>query len=145
MDQVPPPGPPILFHIRAIGIITLLTTFDLLLVMYSLETILANGVSAMVLFGSEYLILLASVWGTGARYAVNVIDIRRARGRADAPSWEEKSMWLFYIDLAVGECVSPSRAFGTRTRHKLFGLGVYMVRPGDDLGCRAGEMVYSGR
>lgn len=105
MDQVPPPGPPVLFHIRTIGIITLLTLLDILLVMYSLETILVEGVSAMVLFGSEYLILLASISGTSARYTVNVVDIRRARGRADAPSWEEKSMWMFYIDLAVGGCL----------------------------------------
>lgn len=57
----------------------------------------------MVLFVSEFMILLASINGTSARYVVGLIDLRRARGRADAPSWEEKSMYLFYVDLAVGE------------------------------------------
>lgn len=103
MDQIPAPGPPTLFHIRAGGIITLLATLDLLLVFYSLDDILSNGVSAMVLFTSEYMILLASVWGTMARYSVSCIDLRRARGREDAPPWQEKSMYMFYIDLAVGE------------------------------------------
>ncbi|RSH94287.1 E3 ubiquitin-protein ligase hrd1 [Saitozyma podzolica] len=101
MDQIPPPGPPALFHIRTSLIITLLTIADLVLVTYSLESILLDGVSAMVLFASEFMILLASIGGTTARYVVGLVDLRRARGRVDAPSWEEKSMWLFYVDLAV--------------------------------------------
>ncbi|ORY27651.1 hypothetical protein BCR39DRAFT_537671 [Naematelia encephala] len=101
MDQIPPPGPPLTFHLRTASIIFFLTALDLILVSYSLETILVDGVSAMVLFASEFMILLASVSGTMARYIVGLIDLRRARGRADAPSWEEKSMYLFYIDLAV--------------------------------------------
>ncbi|WWD16854.1 hypothetical protein CI109_101286 [Kwoniella shandongensis] len=101
MDQIPPPGPPPTFHLRITLIITFLTLFDLLLVTYSLESILVDGVSSMVLFASEFTILLASILGTSARYGVGIIDLRRARGRADAPSWEAKSMWLFYVDLAV--------------------------------------------
>lgn len=102
MDQIPPPGPPSSFHIRMSTIITILTISDLLLVAYSLESITIDGVSSMVLFASEFMILLASITGTTARYVVGLIDLRRARGREDAPSWEEKSMYLFYVDLAVG-------------------------------------------
>lgn len=86
----------------------------------------------MVLFTSEYMVLLASIWGTGARYGVNCIDLRRARGREDAPAWEEKSMWMFYIDLAVGESLvflfmthppHPSRCeVAPRSRFSLSGL-----------------------
>ena len=54
------------------------------------------------------MILLASIAGTAARYGVNCLDIRRARGREDAPAWEAKSMYMFYIDLAVGKSPSPS-------------------------------------
>lgn len=103
MDQIPPPGPPTLFHIRVGSIITILSSLDLLLVLYSLDSILSNGVSGKVLFTSEFMILLASIWGTMARYFVSCMDLRRARGREDAPTWEEKSMYMFYIDLAVGE------------------------------------------
>ena len=67
MDQVPPPGPPKLFHIRAINIIILLTVVDALLVGYCLEAISIEGVSSMVLFASEFMILLASINGTAAR------------------------------------------------------------------------------
>ena len=102
MDQIPPPGPPSLFHIRISVIIFVLALIDLGLVTYSLDTILIEGVSAMVLFASEFMILLASISGTSARYLVGLVDLRRARGRVDAPSWEEKSMYLFYVDLAVG-------------------------------------------
>lgn len=49
------------------------------------------------------MVLLASIVGTVARYGVNCLDIRRARGREDAPAWEAKSMYMFYIDLAVGK------------------------------------------
>jgi hypothetical protein len=91
------------FHLRVSAILAILLTIDILLVSCSLETILSNGVSAMVLFASEFTILLASIGGTTARYVIGLIDLRRARGRVDAPSWEEKSMWLFYVDLAVGE------------------------------------------
>jgi E3 ubiquitin-protein ligase synoviolin len=103
MDQIPPPGPPTIFHVRCSLIIGLLTLIDCALVIYSLESIVVDGVSAMVLFASEFMILLASIGGTSARYTVGIIDLRRAQGREDAPSWEEKSMYLFYVDLGVGK------------------------------------------
>lgn len=84
-------------------ITALLLLLDVTLVTHSINSILTDGVSAMVLFASEFTILLASIMGTILRYSVGVVDIRRARGREDAPSWEAKSMWLFYVDLAVGE------------------------------------------
>jgi E3 ubiquitin-protein ligase synoviolin len=103
MDQIPAPGPPTSFHIRIATFTALLSTTDLLLVYYSLDSILTYGVSAKVLFVSEFMVLLASIMGTVARYGVNCLDIRRARGREDAPAWEAKSMYMFYIDLAVGK------------------------------------------
>jgi E3 ubiquitin-protein ligase synoviolin len=103
MDQIPAPGPPRLFHIRVASILTLLTAIDFSLVIYTLDTISSNGVSSMVLFVTEFVILLASITAIGARYTVGLVDLRRARGREDAPAWEEKSMWLFYINLVQGE------------------------------------------
>lgn len=109
IDQVPPPGPPMGFHIRIVTVTSLLTMFDALLFIYSAESVLVDGPTAMILFASEFAILLASVAGTWARYIVGIIDLRRARGRADAPAWEEKSMYLFYVDLVVGEFLLPVR------------------------------------
>lgn len=103
LDQVPPPGPPWGFHVRIASVTVLLTLFDSLLFMYATESVLVDGVSAMLLFASEFAILLVAIAGTWARYTVGIIDLRRAGGRADAPTWEEKSMYLFYIDLAAGK------------------------------------------
>ncbi|WVQ77436.1 hypothetical protein IAR50_007122 [Cryptococcus sp. DSM 104548] len=101
MDQIPPPGPPKSFHARMMGIIAILMALDLFFVGYALNTILTEGVSSMIIFTTEFLILQTSIAGTAARYTIGVIDLRRARGREDAPPWEAKSMYLFYVDLAV--------------------------------------------
>lgn len=102
MDQVPHPGPPIIFHLRISTILVLLAAVDACLVLYALESLLFDGVSATILFASEFMILFASCAGIAARYTVGVVDIRRTRGDPDAPAWEGKGMCLFYIDLAVG-------------------------------------------
>jgi E3 ubiquitin-protein ligase synoviolin len=41
----------------------------------------------------------------GAKYVINLVDLRRAvrMGGHDAPPWEEKSMWVFYVDLVSGK------------------------------------------
>ncbi|TXT10974.1 hypothetical protein VHUM_01725 [Vanrija humicola] len=101
VDQIPPPGPPLSFHLRIAAIMTILTVTDIVLFLYSAESIVLEGVSVMILFTSEFAILLVSILGTWARYGVAVADLRRAQGREDAPAWEQKSMYLFYVDLAV--------------------------------------------
>jgi len=52
----------------------------------------------------QYAILMASATNTTAKYYVCVIDLRRARQRGgeNAPPWQNKSMWVFYIELATG-------------------------------------------
>jgi E3 ubiquitin-protein ligase synoviolin len=48
---------------------------------------------------------MASVMNTIAKYLLSAYDLRRAgrRGGEDAPPWENKSMWVFYIELVTGE------------------------------------------
>lgn len=102
MDQVPPPGPPTSYHVRMLSVMSVLTVSDLLLFAYAVQTSISlQGRTANVLFASEFAILIASILGIWARYIVGILDLRHARGRVDAPVWEEKSMYLFYIDLAV--------------------------------------------
>jgi E3 ubiquitin-protein ligase synoviolin len=40
-----------------------------------------------------------------AKYGLSIYELRRAssRGGANAPPWEAKSMWLFYIELLTGK------------------------------------------
>ncbi|KAF8170208.1 hypothetical protein K438DRAFT_1982734 [Mycena galopus ATCC 62051] len=103
MDQRPYPGPSLVFHVRMTGLFLILWVTDLLLFMIAVDSTLANGISGMVLFASEYGILMATVANTVAKYLLCTYELRRAgqRGGENAPPWENKSMWVFYIELAT--------------------------------------------
>ncbi|KAF8626828.1 hypothetical protein AX15_004660 [Amanita polypyramis BW_CC] len=103
MDQVPYPGPPLLFHIRMSTLFVILWITDFIMFLVAVESTLSNGVGGMVLFASEYGILVASVMNTISKYLLSVYDLRRSgqRGGENAPPWENKSMWVFYIELAT--------------------------------------------
>ncbi|TEB37547.1 hypothetical protein FA13DRAFT_1771004 [Coprinellus micaceus] len=103
MDQRPYPGPPLLFHFRMAVLFVILWWIDLGMFLFTVEHTLSVGVGGMVLFASEYGILIASVMNTIAKYALSAYELRRAgqRGGENAPPWENKSMWVFYIELAT--------------------------------------------
>ena len=104
MDQQPYPGPPMLFHLRTNVMFLILWTIDMLMLEFAIESVLTHGVGGIVLFGSEYAILLASCLNSILKYFVMVYDLRRARTRGgdDAPVWENKGMYMFYIELITG-------------------------------------------
>ncbi|KAG1745343.1 uncharacterized protein EDB91DRAFT_1269589 [Suillus paluster] len=103
MDQRPYPGPPTLFHVRMTSLFVILWCIDLLMFAVAVESTLKNGIGGMMMFASEYAILMASATNTTAKYCVCVIDLRRARQRGgeNAPPWQNKSMWVFYIELVT--------------------------------------------
>ncbi|KAJ7874684.1 hypothetical protein B0H14DRAFT_2501920 [Mycena olivaceomarginata] len=103
MDQRPYPGPSLLFHARMTALFIILWVTDLLLFMIAVDSTLAYGISGMVLFASEYGILMATVINTVSKYLLCTYELRRAgqRGGENAPPWENKSMWVFYIELAT--------------------------------------------
>ncbi|KAF9071017.1 hypothetical protein BDP27DRAFT_1219752 [Rhodocollybia butyracea] len=103
MDQRPYPGPPLLFHVRMSVLFVILWTTDLLMFLVAVENTLAHGVTSQILFASEYGILMATVTNTISKYLLSAYDFRRAgqRGGEIAPPWENKSMWVFYIELAT--------------------------------------------
>lgn len=47
---------------------------------------------------------MASAMNVIAKYLICVIDLRRAqrRGGENAPPWQNKSMWIFYVELVTG-------------------------------------------
>jgi E3 ubiquitin-protein ligase synoviolin len=53
---------------------------------------------------TQYAILMASALNTSAKYFLSLYELRRAsqRGGENAPPWENKSMWVFYIELSTG-------------------------------------------
>ncbi|KAF8891697.1 hypothetical protein BD779DRAFT_1512509 [Infundibulicybe gibba] len=103
MDQRPYPGPSILFQIRMSTLFVILFSTDLLMFLIAVDNTLTHGVGGMVLFASEYGILVATVGNIIAKYVLSSIDFMRAgrRGGENAPPWEDKSMWVFYIELAT--------------------------------------------
>ncbi|TFK75324.1 hypothetical protein BDN72DRAFT_954954 [Pluteus cervinus] len=103
MDQRPYPGPSTLFHVRMGTLFIILWTTDLLMFFVAVENTIAHGVGGMVLFASEYGILMASMGNTIAKYLLSTYELHRAsrRGGENAPPWENKSMWVFYIELAT--------------------------------------------
>ncbi|GAA5886011.1 hypothetical protein JCM6882_004232 [Rhodosporidiobolus microsporus] len=82
-------------HARMIGLLSLLWVSDVLLLVYAVDSILFDGPTVMIMFASEYMILLANIWSTTAKYVINVIDMRREE------PWEEKSIYVFYVELAA--------------------------------------------
>ncbi|KAJ7078905.1 hypothetical protein B0H15DRAFT_788594 [Mycena belliarum] len=103
MDQRPYPGPSLLFHVRMTALFLILWAIDLLLFMIAVDSTVYNGIGGMVLFASEYGILMATVANTVSKYLLCAYELRRAgqRGGENAPPWENKSMWVFYIELAT--------------------------------------------
>ncbi|KAG8719545.1 E3 ubiquitin-protein ligase hrd1 [Ceratobasidium sp. 395] len=101
MDQQPYPGPPTIFHLRTIALFNLLALVDIVMMGSMAEIILHDGVDGLALFLSEYSILLASLLNSWLKYVISVYDIYRAsrRGGEEAPPWEHKSMYIFYVEL----------------------------------------------
>ncbi|GAA5940062.1 hypothetical protein JCM10213_004929 [Rhodosporidiobolus nylandii] len=84
-----------LAHARMVGLLCLLWLADILFLIFAVDSILLEGPTVMIMFASEYMILLANIWQTSAKYALNVIDLRREE------PWEEKSIYVFYVELAA--------------------------------------------
>lgn len=127
MDQRPYPGPPLLFHLRMNVLMAVLWITDAATLLLAIESMLSTGVGGTVLFASEvsyllgfsptredstsddvslhkYGILLAGLMNSALKYYISMVDLRRAstRGGENAPAWEDKSMYVFYVDLVTG-------------------------------------------
>ncbi|GAA5896169.1 hypothetical protein JCM8208_007548 [Rhodotorula glutinis] len=84
-----------LAHLRMVGLLSLLLLADVGFIFNAADSIMVDGPTVMIMFASEYLILVATALATGAKYIINCIDMRR-----DTP-WEDKSIWVFYVELTA--------------------------------------------
>ncbi|EPQ26408.1 uncharacterized protein PFL1_06056 [Pseudozyma flocculosa PF-1] len=84
-----------LFHVRMVAILWTLLIVDVFLVGFVVELLLfkQTKIGIMILFASEFITLMISLWSTIAKYLINCQDLR-----SDEP-WEAKSMYIFYVDL----------------------------------------------
>jgi len=124
MDQRPYPGPPMLFHIRINALICILWLSDVIAYILILDNLISNGFSGTILFASEYAILIATLMNSAAKYAISITDLRRAsnRGGENAPPWEDKSMWVFYVELATGMLIFFMIVFA------FYGIPLHIIR-----------------
>jgi E3 ubiquitin-protein ligase synoviolin len=63
----------------------------------------------IIIVRPQYSILMASLMNSKAKYILSAIEFHRAasRGGENAPPWEDKSMWIFYVDLITGVYPRP--------------------------------------
>jgi hypothetical protein len=73
MDQVPYPGPPLLFHIRFGTLFCLLWTVDFIMLVFAIDNTLANGVGGAVLFASEVGAVIVTSHGKQADTALLLV------------------------------------------------------------------------
>lgn len=66
---------------------------------------------------------------SGAKYCISTTEIRRAieRGGEDAPPWENKSIYIFYVELVTGKCSISEAKF-----HLLIRVHSPLVLPRED-------------
>lgn len=95
MDQGDPPNR--IFHLRMISLMTLLFLTDLGMFGVSVEYTTRKGPSMMIIFGFEYTLLISLVSSTFVKYILHSVDL------ASENAWDDKSMYIFYLDLVVGK------------------------------------------
>lgn len=83
----------LLFHVRICSVIIILLLLDTLMFVWSLDYTLKFGISMVIVLGFEYTILWSNALTGLLKYILHSIDLRREN------PWENKSMYIFYIDL----------------------------------------------
>ncbi|KAL9605808.1 MAG: hypothetical protein Q9179_000994 [Wetmoreana sp. 5 TL-2023] len=128
LEQQPPPNPR-LFHTRLSTALSLSVFFNMYMLRFCTGTVLQQArLNMMVMFAFEFAVLAILSISTSARYALSLYEaavvkrqivqgrerLRRrtanplseeeaASAEIDAAGWEEKGLWLFYLDIATGE------------------------------------------
>ena len=64
---------------------------------------------------------MASELNSGAKYILSLVELRRARTRGgeNAPPWEDKSVYNFYIELTTGEALHLARVYSSLTPRQI--------------------------
>nr|CAH8841808.1 unnamed protein product [Trichobilharzia regenti] len=90
------PAISILFHVRIMTLITLLTLIDGYFIKTSYWRPATHGLSVHLALGVEYFILVLSLLSTTIRYILHSIDSMREQ------SWSKKATYLLYVDIFIG-------------------------------------------
>ncbi|RKP07224.1 hypothetical protein THASP1DRAFT_17384 [Thamnocephalis sphaerospora] len=85
-----------IFHARVAVLLSFLWAADAMFIVHAMRVTLRDGPGTWLLFGFEYTILACTVVAVAGRYLLNLAESRMG----DEP-WEEKSVYLFYLELAI--------------------------------------------
>ncbi|KAI9013036.1 hypothetical protein BC832DRAFT_276915 [Gaertneriomyces semiglobifer] len=91
MEQAP--NPSVGWHVRMQAVATILLLVDVAMLTYVARYTYYRGASMMIMFAFEYAILVSLIVSASVKYALHSYDLRREH------PWEEKSMYIFYVDL----------------------------------------------
>jgi len=86
----------ILFHLRAISLMTLLSLLDAHFISHAYHNTLIKGPSVQLVFGFEYAVLLTAVTHVFVKYILHTVDLQ-----SDNP-WENKAVYLLYTEVVLG-------------------------------------------
>lgn len=85
----------ILFHVRMMAVVAILSALDSYYVSHAYFTTLLKGASVQIVFGFEYAILLTIVFHIAIKYVLHSIDLRNAH------PWDNKAVYLLYTELVI--------------------------------------------
>jgi E3 ubiquitin-protein ligase synoviolin len=113
----------VLFHIRAISLMTLLSVLDAHFISHAYHNTLIKGPSVQLVFGFEYAVLLTAVVHVFVKYILHTIDLQ-----SDNP-WENKAVYLLYTEVILGGIKVLFYLFFLAIMIKVHTFPLFIIRP----------------
>ncbi|CBY10024.1 unnamed protein product [Oikopleura dioica] len=112
-----------LFKIRITSLLAILSIADCFGVWYAYERTMSKGATVQLVFGFEYAILLTIAFSAFFKFILHSIDLR-----SEDP-WENKSMYMLYLDLIVSFSRLLLYATFICIMFKIHTLPIFALRP----------------
>ncbi|CAG5098572.1 Oidioi.mRNA.OKI2018_I69.XSR.g15787.t1.cds [Oikopleura dioica] len=112
-----------LFKIRITSLLAILSLADSFGVWYAYERTMTKGATVQLVFGFEYAILLTIAFSAFFKFILHSIDLR-----SEDP-WENKSMYMLYLDLIVSFSRLLLYATFICIMFKIHTLPIFALRP----------------
>merc|ERR1711953_72663 len=113
----------LLFKLRITTLVALLGVCDVLGIWYAYERTMMKGASVQLVFGFEYAILLTVAVTAFVKFILHTIDLQ-----SEDP-WENKSMYMLYLDLVMSLVRLILYLIFIGTMFKIHTLPIFALRP----------------
>jgi len=113
----------LVFKVRIITLLCLLSLADSFAIWYAYERTMAKGATVQLVFGFEYAILLTIAGTAFVKFVLHSIDLR-----SEDP-WENKSMYMLYLDLVMSFMRLVLYAVFICIMFKVHTLPIFALRP----------------